>query len=159
MLLLQAYWERELCTRLTGMLALNDHTIGGMEMKKRFLSKSPSVTLAIFLLFFGGFYLLIQLCGYTFVPVNSYVTNLISAVIIVWVTVRRFKNKNEKTKAAIVCTVLLPLIAVFFVTAKGFVTDLSNAGTFLYVAHSGLTLVCGMVLFFLGQYGKSVKIG
>ena len=124
-------------------------------MKSIILTKPPPAALAIFLLAFCGLYLFIQLLGYTFFPVNSYVLNTISAAIVVWLTVRCKRNESEKTKVNIVLPALLPLIAIFFIIIKWIATDISAEEIFLY---AGITFLCSMIIFFSCVRGKAVKI-
>jgi len=133
--------------------------IGEKNMDIKGLQKTSSVFLAIFLLLLLSFYLLIALLGYTFIPFNWLVLNVLFAGLIVLLTVGGVRNRNEKTKASVVFAVLLPLIAFAYIAVRLILLDISGEAVIINIIHACVTLSCSMVLFFSCVSGKRIKIG
>lgn len=119
--------------------------------------KSSIGILALFFLTLGCFYLSIKLFGYTFAPVSGIVLNTITAVIIIWFTIKAIKN--SRTKMSTMVSTFLPLIALFFIITKGVASDINGIETYIYILHSYMTLICSMIVFFFCGRGKAIKFG
>lgn len=115
--------------------------------------------LAVFMLVCGGFYGLVMTCGYTFYPFNRYVTNCASAAIIILLMVRWCSGTAEKTKAAAVCSALLPLIAIFFIFGKAAAVSPDRNDGYIFIVHANITLICSMILLLFFNHRPAVKIG
>lgn len=102
---------------------------------------------------------MIKISGYTFVPVNVYVTHIISVAVIFWCAGRGCVRKNENTNKTSMPSAILPVLAIFFVVAQWVASDSDTGSIFVCVMHACITLICSMVLFFSYTYNKAVKIG
>ena len=120
-----------------------------------FLKKNFSPALPVYFLALAVIYFVIKFCGYTFVPVNGFLFNVISAAIIIFLTWNGFVNREANQSKFLF--VLLPVFGVLFIILKWLATDLSGFGTNIYIAHCFLTLVCCLILFFRLR-NKAVKI-
>jgi hypothetical protein len=125
-----------------------------MEIKKTI--KSPLVMLAIVLLVSGSFYSIVKLSGYTYV--HSIISLVAMPLIIVSLTVKAMKNKNEKTKAYVFFSALLPLIAFFHVVAACVASGFDTMPVY-DVAYAFVVLICGLKLFFAFVEARVVRIG
>jgi hypothetical protein len=112
--------------------------------------------LAIYLFLLGIFYLSIAIMGYIFVPYNIYMINIASILIIIWLTVGIIKNINGRTKLNTLFSLILPLIAIFFLVGKGFAFDLSEINMTIFIIHGLITYLCSIIIF--SQYNKHRKI-
>ena len=132
--------------------------------------KISSIPLAIFLLLLSGFYILIKLFKYSvaFIPPIGLIINAFSAGIIIWLTINGVRYRNEKTKASVVFSALLPLIALTYIVIKSVSFEVSIESHGLYsiysltekstIVHACITLICSMVLFFSCGRGKVTRI-
>lgn len=127
-------------------------------MKKFFVSASLPVVLTILLFVLGCFYLLCDLFGYMFFPFNIYITNLILAAVIIFLTVRTFRNKKEKTKATTICCMALPPISIFFLYFKMEATNYREAHMLPFFVLGCITLICSMALFLTSGQGGSISL-
>jgi len=127
---------------------------------KKILLKASSIPLTLYLLSLLSFHFLIKLSGYIFIPFNELTVNVFTAGIIIWLTIRGIKNKNEKTKATVVFSALLPLIALIYIVIKfiSISSDISCEIMIIYVLHASITLACSMIIFFSCGRGKAVRI-
>jgi hypothetical protein len=125
-----------------------------MEIKKTI--KSPLVMLEIVLLVSGSFYSITKLSGYTYV--HSIFSLIAMPLIIAFHIFKAAKNKNEKTKAYISFSALLPLIAVFNVISTCLASDVS--AMFMYdTVYAFGVLLCSLKLFFACVEVRVVRIG
>ena len=134
------------------------------------LLKKSSVLLALFLLSFAIFYILIKLFGYTFIPFNGPVINIFLTGIIIFLTINGIKNGNDKTDTTLIFAAALPLIALIYLILKSVSSDiggenhslylayLSEKSIMIYVIHACITFVCSMMIFFLCWSRKTVRI-
>jgi hypothetical protein len=112
--------------------------------------------LAIVLLVSGSFYSIVKLSGYTYV--HSELSLIAMLLIVVLFTVKAVENKNEKTKAYVFFSALLPLIANFHVVLTSVVSDADTI--FMYkVAYAFAVLLFSLILFFSSVEIRVVKIG
>ena len=119
------------------------------------LTKCPIVLLAIYLIFFCIFYFLLSIFGYTIIPINDYVINIVPSAIIVCLAILSLVfNKKE---ANTLFSLLLPIISILYLTAKGIAADLNNIN--IFVIHSLLTYICSLIIFFSHRHVMTVKIG
>ena len=135
--------------------------------------KISSIPLATFLLVVSAFYLVIKLLGYTLVFVSVYgvIANILSAGIIIWLTIYGVKHRKKKTKATIVFSALMPLIALLFIVVKSLSSDISGEyhnlyaslitgkNTTIYIVNACVALICSMVIFFSCGSGLVARIG
>jgi hypothetical protein len=125
-----------------------------MEIKKTI--KSPILMMAVVLLASGSFYLIIKLCGYTYV--HSNLSLIVMPLIIVLLTGKALENKNERTKIYVFFSTLLPLITVFHVISISVASDVET--TFMYyIAYIFVLLLCSIILFFTYVKIRAIRIG
>ena len=141
-----------------------------MDMEIKGLMKISSIPLAVFLLSLSGFYFFIKILRYslTFIPPIGFVINILSAGVIIWLTINGVHNRSEKTKASVVFSAVLPLIAIVFIVLKSISFEVSIESHGLYsiysltekstIVHACVTLICSMILFFSCGRGKAIRI-
>ena len=142
-------------------------------MDAKNLLKTSSIPLALFLLVVSACFLLIKLLGYTlvYVPIGGLILNILSAGIIIWLTINGVINRKNKTKVTVVFSALIPLIALLFIVVKSISTDTSGEyhnlyavyitgkNTMIYIVNACVALICSMVLFYSCGRGKAIRIG
>jgi hypothetical protein len=118
--------------------------------------QSPLVMLTIVLLVSGSFYSIIKLSGYTYV--HSILSLTVMPLIIVLLSSKAMKKRNEKTKIHVFFSVLLPLIAIFHVVSACVALDVN--AIFEYVmAYAFIVLLCSLRLFFAYVEVRVIRIG
>jgi len=128
-----------------------------MKTVKRIAKQSP-IILAAFLLAGGGLSLLTALLGYTFFPLYQPAMFACIAAIIILLTVLGVRNSNEKTKLSVVCSALVPLLAIFFTVSISYALDIDGIDIYIYILLSLLILLCSMIVLFACGRGKAVRI-
>ena len=114
------------------------------------------VSLAIFFLVFGSLYFGIGFLRYTFILSFDWaVVNIFVCAIIVLLTVKGMKNREKYTKISIAVAISLPLLALFFVLAKGSASDIPTLHILLL---SYVSVICAIILLFSYTRGTGFKI-
>ena len=132
--------------------------------------KISSIPLAVFLLSLSGFYIFIKILRYSlaFVPPIGLAINILSASVIIWLTINGVQNRSYKTKSSVILSAVLPLIAITCLVLKSVSFEVSIESHGLYsiysltekstLVHACITLICSMVLFFSCGRGKMIRI-
>ena len=140
-------------------------------MDTKSLMRISAIPLAVFLLSLSGFYAFIKIFRYSvaFILPIGLVLNIITAGAIVWLTISGVRNRREKTKASIILSAVLPLIALIYLVLKSVSFEVSIESHGLYpiysltekstIIHACITMICSMVLFFSCGRGKAIRIG
>ena len=114
------------------------------------------VTLAIFFLAFGSLYFGIGFLRYTFILSFDWaIVNIFTCAIIIFLTIKGMTNREKHMKNSTAVAISLPLLALFFVLAKGSASDITALHILLL---SYVSVICAIILFFSCTRGTGFKI-
>jgi len=111
-----------------------------------------------------GLYLLIEFLGFfiLFVPFVDIILFMAFSAIILALTIFGIKTKSQRTKVSTMVSVILPGLAIAFVTALFFSNFLDSHGNsiniYAYLVFFVVTISCSMFLFFKGIKNLAIKI-